>query len=96
MRRYPNDFKEQYENFIPIGRKPNDLTSDMARNFSKWKWSVHLKKTVLETYDFIAQVGRDNTRFEFPEKGDISYYDKGEAMIMARDWHWKVKIGYHF
>lgn len=58
-----------------------------------WKWSVNVKKTLLQHVSIIAQASRDHTR-------TISYYEKykdeNEMFTKTNEWGWWMKVQYNF
>jgi hypothetical protein len=61
-----------------------------------WRWSLYLKKTVLDGHvNFIAQFARDHRKINF-NYWDIKYMSFMETLPSNRDWWWTFKTEFKF
>ena len=63
---------------------------------SPWRWSVYLKKSVLNDHvSFIAQCARDHKKIDF-YYFELAYMSFIESLQTKKDWWWSLKTEFKF
>jgi hypothetical protein len=88
-----NNFRVMY----PIPPSVQDYPGGDPLAFKEkdnWKYSINLKKTVVNGFSIIGQVARDHTHYDaYYTKYNTGYFSS-EAFTLPDDWGWWVKLQY--
>jgi hypothetical protein len=100
MLRLPIPYDPNINNGQPDGSKEGnsnasgDYTKDTYKSgVAQWKWSMYLKKTMLEKFAITLQFARDHS---LVKTGLAQNVDYEEIFIKANQWYWMLKFGYSF
>ena len=58
-----------------------------------WKWSIYLKKTLLQHFSLIGQLARDHSHHDVY---DQVFKDDNEVFTKNNEWGWWLKLQYNF
>lgn len=100
MLRLPLPYDPNINNGQPNGSKEGnsnasgEYTKDTYKSlYAQLKWSIYLKKTLLEKFDITMQFARDHSLIKTGLAQNVDYE---EIFIKDKQWYWMLKFGYSF
>jgi hypothetical protein len=91
--RYPNSLERVIRGEVP---EPKQLFTEADKTRYKMdalKWSVYLKRNVIDGFSVVGQVANDHMRTYCAREEDLDYE---EALRDSESWYWVAKLLYSF
>jgi hypothetical protein len=76
---------------IPIGL-PADFSKEDYK-YDNWKWSLNLKKTIVNGFSVVGQISQDHMRHDLFFESDR---DEEEVLTRSNAWNWMARVEYAF